>query len=402
VPGWPKCSSGPFFLGSGYAGVGKIAPHVTPITERSCGRIVVHFIEQPAFAEPPKGRQFDGHSLVIHRRPAESARRLILLVHGLRGHRYGYWGKTPDFLFEDFPNADVGLYFYRTAARHFGLNHSVNLNVEATVLAGELIQLNTYSEIVLIGHSMGGLLAKAVVYTLLTQQRFNHLRRVVGLVLMACPQLGSLRVSRIFQVVSRDARALYPHNELVRQIQAAFTAHLSLELDAGDDMRFTLPTWVGVAASDFWVDALSASVGIPWPQQQTLRGGHSEIVRTLSKETAAYKFLKEATTVAFTRHCAVRFGAELIVDDASTDDIAQIMDLARRWFPDDVPPDEDINPFCWHRQTIPRYSFHQERRADCYYGGESYLCVFYLSKRAAEQVQAGELTGATMRPEHLA
>src|SRR5450759_2532124 len=116
-------------------------------------------LQQVSFKEPANVHKFDGEPIVIHARSGRVATSLVLLVHGLTGHRYGYWGNTPRFVLEDVQTADVGLYFYRTAWRRFGLYRSINLEEEATVLADALGQLHLYESVTIVGHSMGGLLA---------------------------------------------------------------------------------------------------------------------------------------------------------------------------------------------------------------------------------------------------
>jgi pimeloyl-ACP methyl ester carboxylesterase len=77
--------------------------------------------------------------------------------------RYGpkaTWGRIPYFLFEDFPELDVGLYEYHSLFRRLKFWESVAIEDEATSFA-DLLRQSNYPEILLAGHSLGGLLCMA-------------------------------------------------------------------------------------------------------------------------------------------------------------------------------------------------------------------------------------------------
>jgi pimeloyl-ACP methyl ester carboxylesterase len=137
-------------------------------------------IEQVLFTEPENLHENDEEPLVIHAKPPRLARNLVIFIHGLTGHRYGYWGNVPLYVFEDMPPADIGLYFYRTAWRRFGLFRSIDLEQEARVLADALRRLRGYQSVVLVGHSMGGLLAKAAIVDLIQRRHRHTLRHIAG------------------------------------------------------------------------------------------------------------------------------------------------------------------------------------------------------------------------------
>src|SRR5207245_4033522 len=86
----------------------------------------------------------------------------VVFVHGLGGERYDTWGHFPRFLYEDLPGVDVGMYAYRTALKRLRYTKSIALEEEADIFGGELRVL-PYERIVLIGHSLGGVVVRTVV-----------------------------------------------------------------------------------------------------------------------------------------------------------------------------------------------------------------------------------------------
>jgi len=133
----------------------------------------------PAYAEPENPESLHEEPLVVHQRAEPSANnKMVLFVHGLGGSRYGRtstWGNFPRHLFEDIPAIDVGMLQYRTLTGRFGFSKSVSLEQEARVFADVLRdQLSAYQSIVLIGHSMGGLMCKAVIHELVRRGDKNE------------------------------------------------------------------------------------------------------------------------------------------------------------------------------------------------------------------------------------
>lgn len=232
---------------------------------------------------------------------------IAVFVHGLGGSRYGRkatWGKFPAFLFADLPNLDVGMYSYRTLFQRLRFRRSVDLETEARIFADAIRDLKTYTKIILIGHSMGGLLCKGAICRLLSSNQIGVIARLRALILMATPQLGSLRVPRFLWGWTADSRALRPHGRYVTEITEIFQNRLNNDVGATIAGRIPLPAYSVCAASDQWVDRLSAGINISAAQTKTVRGSHTSIVKPPSKNTDAYVFVKERIEESLQRPAA--------------------------------------------------------------------------------------------------
>ncbi|MDD2760812.1 MAG: alpha/beta fold hydrolase, partial [Methylomonas sp.] len=252
---------------------------------------------------PPASFNSIEDSLIIHKHDgSQNNRHLVIFVHGLGGRRYGdnsTWGFFPTFIFEDFPKYDIGLYAFRSAFGRMKFWRSVPVDREAQVLADTiktLIRNNTYDFVVLIGHSLGGLLCKGAVSCLFNSQRRNF--PVSDIVMMATPQLGSLRVPGFLRWLTTDARVLRAHSDFIEKLVIDFQTKFHCTIDPPLDDKVHLRIWSVVAAADFWVDPLSAGIGVMESQKLTVSGGHTEIVKPDDKNSDAYIFvhscLKEA------------------------------------------------------------------------------------------------------------
>jgi pimeloyl-ACP methyl ester carboxylesterase len=259
-----------------------------------------------AFSEPADAESLLEEPMVVHQRTEPTANnKLALFVHGLGGRRYGKhstWGNFPRFMSEDFPELDIGMYQYRTLTGRCVFTKSVSLEEEARVFADVLRdQLASYANIVLIGHSMGGLLCKAVLHELIGRGDRNTLERIGGLMLMATPQLGSLRVPGFFGLLSYDALALKPHSELVTRINQTFEDHVALDESIHTLRKVTIPTWAVEGISDLWVDPLSAGIGLASSRRKVVRGSHTSIVKPADKTADAYSWIKARIATALHR-----------------------------------------------------------------------------------------------------
>jgi pimeloyl-ACP methyl ester carboxylesterase len=258
-------------------------------------------IPQRSFAELPDSDP--GKPVVVHQHEGRANTRLIVLVHGLGGQRYGpkaTWGRFPDLLFEDSPDADVALYSYRTLFGRLNFSKSVELEAEAKVFAGTLRdELASYASIVLIGHSMGGLLCKAAICELIWNQERETLARIGGLILMATPQLGSLRMPGWLRFLSPDARALVPHGRLAAKVSETFEDHLTTDETVLAANKVVIPTWAVLGVSDFWVDPLSAGMGLPSNRRKIVRGSHTSVVKPRSRDEDVYTWVRDRITTSF-------------------------------------------------------------------------------------------------------
>jgi pimeloyl-ACP methyl ester carboxylesterase len=182
---------------------------------------------QDTFAEPDDPSTLHGEPLIIHLRSEPTRNRaLVIFVHGLGGSRYGLgatWGFLPRFVFEDFPDVDVGLYEYVTLLRRLKFWESIHLSKEAIVFADLIRDVTAYEAVILVGHSMGGLLCEAAIASLVNTGQEQAIQKIRGMILMATPQTGSQRVPSALRFFSKDAYALRPHGDFVTSLRATLT-----------------------------------------------------------------------------------------------------------------------------------------------------------------------------------
>ena len=294
---------------------------------------------QTKYEEPQDARDdLASEPLTVHYRDAtKSAKTLLVFVHGLGGTRYGKkatWGDYPKLIFANFSSVDVGLYAYRTLCKRLIFWKSISLEKEAEVFADLLRSLTECRNFILFGHSMGGVLCKGVVEHLVVTNQLECARRIKGIVLMATPQLGSLRVPQMLAWLSPDFQALKPHNHYLNRIEDVFRNQIHADTDYPFNDKLHIPCWALRAAEDFWVDPLSAGVTIRTEQMRTVRGTHTSIVKPKSLDEDGFRFTTEILKQALSGH------AELFRKDESSParfaELKTIHELAVHLFGTDV------------------------------------------------------------------
>lgn len=265
----------------------------------------MHVIKSDSFTPLSRSDLASREPLLVHSHHSIQNKQLVVFVHGLGGERYFTWGDLPRFLFEDSAHYDVGLYDYASGIRRIRSGESIPLDVHARELADDLRD-GIYDRIVLIGHSMGGLLCKAVIKCLIDSRAgangHSTIDRVAGLFLIATPQAGSLRVPRFLAQVSKDAKVLRVHSEFVQEINRRFNDTVCSgnknKLEATD--RFVIPTYAVLATGDIWVDEFSSALNLPSDQIKHIRGSHGSIVKPKSREGGVYSWIWHKIDECFT------------------------------------------------------------------------------------------------------
>lgn len=265
----------------------------------------------------------------------------IVFVHGILGHYVRTWGRFPKLLSEDeeLPELDILLWGYRTGwfRRHYALQ------TEAAHLATTLQGLvRPGSDIVLVGHSMGGLvILKALVDRMALGEAQLHPCGAVGWISLFASPLNGVWLAgiarRVFLIPMWALRGLHWHlrdlsrgpfvGDLMRDVTACIYQPL------GEDTRNRkIPIRIIAATRDRAVAKEDRDVALaPYknPAAQQLDQTHTSIKEPTSREDLRYKVLamdlQRAITQTFRRLCVT-------VDDVATavDDREVALDHMRR------------------------------------------------------------------------
>lgn len=235
--------------------------------------------------------------LSIHAHTGTVNNRLIVFVHGLNGERYETWGKLPDAFFKRFIDADMGFYGYTNGMKRWNPFQSLSVEDEAQVLV-DTLRDSPYQEIVLMGHSLGGVLLRTAVSKMVEMNQIDLLTRLKAMFLFAVPQQGAHSLPRFISILNSDASALSRNSPSIKRTTRIFLDHFQTDKKINlNSEKHWLPVYCLQAAKDMWVKELSAALNIPSHMRKVIRDSHTGLVKGDSEEVI--KWLVERTELYF-------------------------------------------------------------------------------------------------------
>ncbi|MER6443776.1 alpha/beta fold hydrolase [Streptomyces venezuelae] len=227
---------------------------------------------------------------------ARAGRLGLVMVHGFRS-KPSMWNPLRDLLADD-PElgfVDPLAFGYRTGL--FRLNPTrvfPSINVVADSLKEYLAtEAQGYERLVLLTHSMGGLVVQRCLTRMLTEGKGHELSRIRRVVLLACPNSGTEIMLSLRRSVLRGRhpheRQLQPLNEEVTSTRRVLMREVVYAREV-TERTCPIPFSVYAGESDNIVPAPAAQD--VFPDAAALPGGHSSIARPTSHEHRTYTTLR--------------------------------------------------------------------------------------------------------------
>lgn len=253
-------------------------------------------IHQLDFRRPQETDPVLQEPLIIHKHRAVDAESIVILVHGWGGSRYTTWGSTPKFLFEDLPSVDIGLYDYVSGPRRARFTRSVSFDVQTQHLASTIRSLRQYRRVILMGHSLGGLLCQYAIVDLLESMvptddtDVPAVHRVAGLFLIGAPQAGTRLVLPGFGWLTTDLQVLRQGSSTVQRIVRTFANRVVTH--GAPNGKLFIPTFAVVGGQDWVVDGFSARLALPDAHTKPVMRDHRGVAKPKHKEEEAYVWVR--------------------------------------------------------------------------------------------------------------
>ncbi len=234
-----------------------------------------------AQAKQPDSKNKAPH-LITHRRSEKKL--AIIFVHGFGGKAGKTWGEFPQFLLRDARLAEWDI---------FSLGYASNLSFDVggiwaadpqIDLLSEFFQtalanypLGNYAQIVLVAHSMGGLVVQRA---LLNERTLTN--RVSHLFLYATPSAG-LEKASLFSLLKRQVRDLASDSSFIKTLRQEWTAKF------GERPPFY---FISIAGDrDEFVPASSSFTLFPSDLRAVIPGNHIQLVKPKSHSDLSVQLL---------------------------------------------------------------------------------------------------------------
>jgi pimeloyl-ACP methyl ester carboxylesterase len=340
--------------------------------------------------------------ILLLRPPGGTHRQAVaVFVHGLFGVRAGTKSTWSEFLPHfgvRFPRFDIAIYQYRTAYHRWRVWRSTNVSDEGRVLAEELKLLAArYDSVVLVGHSLGGLLCQSALNTLADAKATEALRRIPALFAFAVPFLGSVRVSVLSMLLSSDARALRVHGKDIERICTSFQRNFRNKMHSDLRKKDRIATFALLGQEDFWVDPMSAAGFVPIGQRGEFGKTHTSIIRPTDATDTAFTWFAQRlqdVVTAVTTPKMDYISKDFIVAKAEPSAIADVRRLAQELLGQTVGSDFVLN---WmRRNSTVLYTVTRRRPSRDVVG---YWCILPVSVSTYSALRSGDLTAADLTPE---
>lgn len=244
----------------------------------------------------------EGHCVRIRRGGNNSA---VVFVHGLFGHYSQTWGDFPFLLTQDsrLAHCDVVMWGYPSdlrvlqfAALPFLGHRPPEVGSVAKALATDLCNeevAGSYGDLVLVGHSMGGLVILKMILDLLMlpNQDCRILPRLRHILLYATPTDG-VQLPQIARA-HRQAKSIAMDSSLISTIRKEWTARVRTVRPSDPKVpgRMHLPVTPVAGLEDAAVPP--ESVAAMFESTETAPGNHTEVAKPTSREAASFQILRK-------------------------------------------------------------------------------------------------------------
>lgn len=244
--------------------------------------------------------------MVAHLFPANpdpAKKRLVVLVHGF-GSSKACWAPLMKLFGEDpqisaafdvacfeYPTTWFNTRFLRRLPRLLEIARSLDAFLE-------LQALKAYREVILVGHSQGGLVIQSYLVDKLSRGRVEDLYRIRQVMLIATPNLGSTLLSPARKLLSIFApnvqeRALRVFDTEITEMRAAITERV-VGTNGRDAVAWPIPIQCFWGTIDKVVVEASARGPFDTDLAIPLNGDHFTILQPASRDHESYRAIAEA------------------------------------------------------------------------------------------------------------
>ena len=216
---------------------------------------------------------------------------LAVFVHGFRGDVKSSWESLiPLMEGDDKFSADVALWGYPSGV----FKRTPSVWQAAEQLQTELrVRAPDYDAIVLIGHSLGGLLVRALVVAALKEGRFTDIERIAHIITLATPNDGQ-ELAALLGRFSKQLADLAVTGDTVEEIRNEWINRVYTPVILAGEERYKhrIPLTAVIGLEDTLVSPESGKSFFRDPPPEVVPGNHMSMKVASSRDDTIYQLLR--------------------------------------------------------------------------------------------------------------
>lgn len=212
---------------------------------------------------------------------------LAIFVHGFTGDYLETWGKLPQLLQDD-PSLDSYDFLF------WGYPTKLFFPSETIETVGEHLKTEIkfpqkpYTKIVLIGHSMGGLVIRSFILQALIDGKGDELNNISEVILFGTPNDGLSKSSFIPKIINKQIVDMRVASEFITKLRKYWINRV-FKADINDDYNRRLPLVTVAGLSDRFVP--KDSVESFFPNMEVTDGDHISMVKPQTTSHLTYRII---------------------------------------------------------------------------------------------------------------
>ena len=211
---------------------------------------------------------------------------LIVFVHGFTGDATDTWGKFEGLLSEDVDLQDWDILFWGYPTKLFAKNQHVYYVGEA--LKTELkYSKRKYKNLVLIGHSMGGLVIRSYIIGALKRGEKSELSPIKKVLLFGTPNDGLLLAN--FSIFNRQIDDMAMGEKFIDELNKDWSRYVNSKKD--DDYHMDIPVTAVIGLEDDFVT--KGSVSSTFDVVEVVPGNHTKMIKPKDNSSPVYRLVSK-------------------------------------------------------------------------------------------------------------
>ncbi len=216
--------------------------------------------------------------------------KIVIFVHGFTGDYLSTWSEFPNLIVEDNDLNHFDILMWGYPSNKLAPNPKISQVGQHLKTELDLLE-KRYRHVVLVAHSMGGLVVRASVVSALADGKREDLEKIKHIVLFGVPNEGLAQANYIPNFINRQVSDMKPTSDFVIELRNEWINRVYRANSQDDNYHFDIPTTTVVGLEDRFVPATSVSSF--FPDHATTDGDHTSMVKPTSSDHLSFRLVRQ-------------------------------------------------------------------------------------------------------------